>query len=84
MNVFVCHVIAVMLRMNIISSQCVHYTHHRGRLSLKTLKKYPNPVPLSNPITLREISYLLNNTSYNILKITIKYMKQCFEIRPNV
>ena len=64
-------------------SMCPLYASQR-RTFIKNLKNHSDIAPLSNPLTLKEISYLLNNTSYDIIKIVIKYMKECFEIRQNV
>lgn len=63
-------------------SKCPHYYQQRTNF-IKTLKKYIK-VPCTNiPLSIKIISILLNNTSRDLLKITIKYMKDCWQHRVN-
>ena len=56
-------------------STCTHYSIQR-KLFLEKLNKCSNK-HYHYQFTMSEISYLLNSNSYNLLKLTIKFMSEC-------
>ena len=64
-------------------SICPLYAPQRN-IFMENLNSSSQLITLSNLITLKEMSVLLNSSSYGILKkITVKYIKTCLELSIN-